>query len=121
MDEQRDEEDEDLRRKKKRQQKRLDREDRERRRRSRKPHRGGLILVLGILSIVFSCAFVIAWILGWRAINMANEDLDAMSAGRMDSTGQGMTQTGKICGIIGAILGGIGLIVAVVLTITGSR
>lgn len=63
-----------------------------------KPHRGTLILVLGILSIV--CCFIcgiIAWV-------MANKDLKEMAAGTMDPTGRGTTQAGKICGIISVIL-----------------
>lgn len=61
-------------------------------------HRGVLILVLGILSIV--CCFIcgiIAWVL-------ANGDLKEMAAGRMDPSGRGLTQTGKICGIVGIAL-----------------
>ena len=60
-----------------------------------RPHRGVLILVLGILSIV--CCFIcgiIAWV-------MANGDLKEMAAGRMDPSGRGLTQAGKICGIVG--------------------
>jgi len=58
-------------------------------------HRGVLVLVLGILSIV--CCFIcgiIAWV-------MANGDLKEMTAGRMDPSGRGLTQAGKICGIVG--------------------
>ena len=61
-------------------------------------HRGVLILVLGILSIV--CCFIcgiIAWVL-------ANGDLKQMAAGRMDPSGRGLTQAGKICGIVGIAL-----------------
>jgi len=63
-----------------------------------RPHRGGLILALGILGIV--CCFIcgiIAWVLG-------SSDLKEMAAGRMDSAGQGLTQAGKICGMISVIL-----------------
>lgn len=58
-------------------------------------HRGVLILVLGILSIV--CCFIcgiVAWVMG-------SNDLKEMAAGRMDPAGKGLTQAGKICGIIG--------------------
>ena len=61
-------------------------------------HRGVLILVLGILSIV--CCFIcgiITWVL-------ANGDLKEMAAGRMDPSGRGLTQAGKICGIVGIAL-----------------
>lgn len=63
-----------------------------------RPHRGTVILVLGILGIV--CCFIcgiIAWVMG-------SNDLKEMSAGRMDATGQGLTQAGKICGMISVIL-----------------
>ena len=63
-----------------------------------RPHRGTLILVFGILSIV--CCFIfgiIAWVMG-------NGDLREMNMGRMDPSGRGLTQAGKICGIIGIVL-----------------
>lgn len=62
---------------------------------SLQPHRGVLILVLGVLSLT-SCVplGVVAWILG-------NRDLRAMREGRMDTSGRDLTQAGKICGIVG--------------------
>ena len=71
---------------------------------SLQPHRGVLILVLGILSIV--CCFIcgiIAWVL-------ASADLKAMAAGRMDPSGRGLTQAGKICGIVGIVLQLVGIV-----------
>jgi hypothetical protein len=68
------------------------------------PHRGTLILVLGILGIV--CCFIcgiIAWVLG-------SGDLKEMDAGRMDPSGRSLTQAGKICGIISVVLQIIGFI-----------
>ena len=69
-----------------------------------KPHRGTLILVLGILSLVI-CGFlgIPAWIMGSR-------DLAQMQAGQMDPSGRSLTNAGRICGMIATIL----LIVAVV-------
>jgi hypothetical protein len=70
-----------------------------------RPHRGGLILALGILGLV--CCFIcgiIAWVMG-------NSDLREMAAGRMDPSGQGMTQAGKICGMISVILQIVGLVI----------
>ena len=69
-----------------------------------KPHRGAVVLVLGILGIVVCviCA-IIAWV-------MAKNDLREMDAGIMDPTGRDLTNAGKICGIIGTILGIIGAI-----------
>jgi len=63
------------------------------------PHRGALILTLGIVGLFFSFFGVlpgIAWYL-------ANQDLPKMAAGLMDRSGEGMTTAGKVCGIIGVI------------------
>jgi len=70
------------------------------RRRDLAPHRGGTILTLGILSIVFSCVIIgpMAWVMG-------NTDLAEIRAGRMDPEGEGLTRAGQICGIIGTIFG----------------
>ena len=63
-----------------------------------KPHRGTLILVLGILGIVLCGPLAIAaWVMGVG-------DLKQIDAGTMDPAGRGTTQAGKICGIIGTIL-----------------
>ena len=63
-----------------------------------KPHRGGLILGLGIASLIV-CAP-----LGIAAWTMGNTDLAEMRRGRMDPEGEGMTQAGRICGMISSIL-----------------
>ncbi len=62
------------------------------------PHRGGLILALGIIGLV-ACGPVgiAAWLMG-------NNDLKAMDAGRMDPEGRQLTQVGKILGIIATVL-----------------
>ena len=72
------------------------------------PHRGTVILVLGILSIVvcFICG-IVAWVMG-------NNDMRAINAGTMDPSGRGLTNAGRILGIVGTVLGGIGLLVALV-------
>jgi hypothetical protein len=63
-----------------------------------KPHRGTLILVLGILSIVLCGPLgIFAWLLG-------NGDLREMAAGTMDPSGRDTTNAGRICGIIGIVL-----------------
>jgi hypothetical protein len=61
------------------------------------PHRGTLILVLGILSLVI-CAILgpFAWVMG-------KGDLARIDAGQMDPMGRGTTQAGMICGIIGTV------------------
>ena len=69
-----------------------------------KPHRGVAVLVLGIIGIVlcFICG-IIAWVMG-------KNDLKEMDAGTMDPAGRGMTNAGKICGMIGVILACVGLV-----------
>jgi len=63
-----------------------------------KPHRGTLILVLGILGLVACQPLgIVAWVMG-------NNDLKEIDAGQMDPTGRGTTQAGKICGMIATIL-----------------
>jgi predicted Zn finger-like uncharacterized protein len=90
-------------------------------RRDAEPHRGAMVLVLGILSVVFAivgslfglvvgpCAFlafisiplgIVAWILGQR-------DLAKMRANQMDREGEGQTRAGWICGIVGTSIGGL--------------
>jgi hypothetical protein len=67
------------------------------------PHRGGLVLSLGIsglvLGLFFACPVlsVMAWVMG-------NADLHEMRAGRMDPSGSGMTQAGQIMGMVVSLL-----------------
>jgi hypothetical protein len=63
-----------------------------------RPHRGTLVLVLGIVGIVCCMpAGIVAWVLG-------HQDLKDMTAGLMDPAGRGMTQAGKILGMISVAL-----------------
>jgi len=66
-----------------------------------RPHRGTVVLVLGILSLVIGC---VGWIMGIIAWTMGNADLREMNAGRMDPDGRSLTSAGKICGMISVIL-----------------
>ncbi len=95
------------------------------------PHRGGLILGLGIGSLgvwlltLFGVALLpccgASWLisvgLAIAAWVMANADLAAMNAGRMDPLGRGHTQGGKTCAIVSVVLHTIGFIVTVVILI----
>jgi hypothetical protein len=68
------------------------------RRRWLQPHRGTLVLVFGILSLVVCAPLgIAAWVMG-------NNDLAAMRRGEMDPSGEGTTQAGRICGMIASIL-----------------
>jgi hypothetical protein len=88
------------------------------RRRSRVPHRGGLILTLGIISLVVWCCPLAGWIVGGIVLNMANKDLAEMAARRMDDSGHGLTMAGKICGIIAVVLSTLNAIAGFILRMT---
>jgi hypothetical protein len=76
-------------------------DDYARRRRDLTPHRGALILCLGVIGlVVFPLLCPIAWIMG-------NADMAEIRAGRMDREGEGLTQGGRVCGIIGTVLYGL--------------
>jgi predicted Zn finger-like uncharacterized protein len=74
-------------------------------RRDAEPHRGPLILTLGIIGLV-CLGFcgpigvvlgVIAWVLG-------HQDLEKIKKRQLDPEGEGLTQAGWVCGISGTIL-----------------
>jgi hypothetical protein len=70
-----------------------------------KPHRGTMILVLGILGLIVCAPLgIVAWIMG-------GNDLKEMDAGTMDPSGRGNTQAGKICGMIATILMIVGFVI----------
>ena len=63
------------------------------------PHRGPLILILGILGFFINCPIFsfMAWV-------MASQDLRLMRDGRMDRSGEGLTQAGYYLGMIWSML-----------------
>jgi hypothetical protein len=67
-------------------------------RRFSQPHRGGVILTLGIIGIV-CCQLLapVAWVMG-------QTDLRQIDSGVMDPEGRTMTQVGMVLGIIGTAL-----------------
>jgi len=78
-----------------------------------KPHRGTMILVLGILGLVVcSPLAIVAWVMG-------SGDLKEIDAGTMDPSGRSSTNAGKICGIIGTILMIVGLVIGVLIFMLG--
>ena len=85
------------------------------------PHRGGMILTFGIISIVLMCAPLIGTSFAIAAITMANNDHYAFASGRMDRAGRNSAEIGKTCGIIGLVLGILFFVVAVCLRIAGGR
>jgi hypothetical protein len=72
------------------------------------------VLVLGILGIVI-CSLLapIAWYMG-------NEEVSAIDAGRRDPSNRGTANAGRILGIIGTVLIGVGTILVIVLVAGGS-
>ncbi len=78
------------------------------------PHRGVLILVFGILSWVVCFIFgIVAWVMG-------NGDLRAMREGRMDPSGEGLTQAGRIVGMIHVIIAIIAIPIVIILFMIGA-
>lgn len=77
-------------------------------RRDIEPHRGTLVLVLGLLSLVFMAFLppvgiplgIVAWIMG-------RTDLAKIRARQMDPEGERQTYAGYVCGKVGAILSSI--------------
>jgi hypothetical protein len=65
---------------------------------TKEPHRGVLILVLGILGLmVCGIVGIFAWMMGKR-------DLELIRTGQMDKEGEALTKVGYILGIVGTIL-----------------
>ena len=62
------------------------------------PHRGGLILVLGLLGFIVGCPIfsLMAWVMG-------SGDLREIRSGRMDPSGEALTRAGQILGMLVAI------------------
>lgn len=66
------------------------------------PHRGGMILAIGIIAwVLFPYT---TWICGPIAWIMGNSDLARIRAGEMDPGGEGMVQAGRILGMVGTIV-----------------
>ena len=66
-----------------------------------------LIAVLGILAVV------LCQILGPFAWSMGNKELAAIDGGRRPPENRGTANAGRILGIIGTVLLGVGLVIAV--------
>ena len=75
-----------------------------------KPHRGGTVLTLGILAIVFGGCFPVSIPLGIIGIQMSRADIPEMDQGIRDPEGKGLTLAGKVCSIIGLVFGGFGVL-----------
>jgi hypothetical protein len=79
-------------------------------RRDCEPHRGNLVLTLGIISLAVLICWPLAVVglpLGIVAWVMGTRDLEKIKLGVMDPAGQGLVQGGRVCGIVGTILNGL--------------
>lgn len=77
-------------------------------RRDLEPHRGTMILALGIVGLVMLAFFApVGIVLGIIAWVMGRTDLPKIQGGLMDPAGLEMTRAGYLCGKIGAILSAI--------------
>jgi hypothetical protein len=95
------------------------------------PHRGGMVLALGIVSVslsplsfcgIFGFVFGIAGLaVGIPGLVLASSDLRAIRSGRMDPDGLGMTNAGWICAIIGTCLSGMAMLIALLLLMAWGR
>jgi predicted Zn finger-like uncharacterized protein len=104
------------------------------------PHRGGLILGLGIGSVATGVLSVLANLcmcvhpifgigpillaviaigLGIPALLLGGRDRASMRARKMDPAGEGQTKGGWICGLIGLILGILEMLCGILLLILG--
>jgi hypothetical protein len=96
-------------------------------RRDAEPHRGAMVLVLGIVStsvsviaLPFLCCVglggilsLVGLVLGIPAWVMAQRDLGRMKQGEMDPDGHSQTVGGLVCGIVGTVLGTLGFLAGV--------
>jgi hypothetical protein len=97
-------------------------------RRDSEPHRGTLLLFLGIGSIVAPMLFCIPILglitnllglgLGISTWVLSNRDIRKMDNHEMDRGGRGITQGSQVCAIIGLLLSIIGTLVAGFVTIS---
>lgn len=79
------------------------------------PHRAGLVLTLGILSLTLPFLCWLAWFAvlpaglacGITAWILGHNDLRRMREGSMDPDGESSTHGGWVCGIIGTCLSGL--------------
>jgi predicted Zn finger-like uncharacterized protein len=84
-----------------------------------RPHRGGAVLTLGILSLVGAfCCPLASWIMGGIAIGMGNNDTRAMDAGQMDESGRGSTSSGRVCAIIGIFIASINAAIGILIQLS---
>ncbi|HEY7315735.1 MAG TPA: hypothetical protein VH643_40775 [Gemmataceae bacterium] len=111
-------EEEEEERPRRRPRRRRDDDDDDYRVRRGRPHRGGVVLTMGILAVVFGiCCPLVCWIVGAIGLVMASTDLSQMSARQMDRSGQGITRAGQILSAVGIVIGILNAILGVILRV----
>ena len=79
-----------------------------------RPHRGGTILTFGIIGVLCCMPFgIAAWVMG-------ASDLKEIRAGRMDPSGENITQAGMIIGMVSVGLAVLGLLANIGLLTLGA-
>jgi hypothetical protein len=68
------------------------------------PHRGVLILILGVATILLIWCPPLAWVLAGAPLIMSRADLAKMAIGSMDSAGRGLTEAGRTLAMTGFVL-----------------
>lgn len=78
------------------------------------PHHATAVLVMGIASIFTAGTIIIGMVLGIIAWIVGGQDLQGMDRGHVDPRGRGSVNTGRVCGLIGAILSGMMIFVLII-------
>jgi predicted Zn finger-like uncharacterized protein len=86
-----------------------------------RPHRGPLVFLLGVASLVTACFFPAGWIIGGIALTMATTDLQDMSRGRVDRSGRQQTELGRLLAVIAVILATVACIFFLLFLISKAR
>ncbi len=83
--------------------------------------RGTLILVLGIVAVIFSLGGCcpVGFVLGIVAWSMGNKDLRGIEEGTIDSADRGLTNAGKIMGMVSVFVGIVVFVLFFVLGVFG--
>jgi hypothetical protein len=76
-------------------------------RRDWEPHRGVLIVVLGVVSLTVLFCPLLGLPSGLAAWSMGRTDLERMRMNEMDPEGSALTRAGMWCGVIGTFLQGL--------------
>jgi hypothetical protein len=68
------------------------------------PHRGGVIMALGLIALVGGMSFCLPALIGPIAWILGSWDLRSIRDGHMDPAGESITRAGQVCGIIATVL-----------------